>query len=100
MTSDEKLLLIELAEKFREKIQNKGSDVLSVSQRKAAWATPEDFNSHELTSTRSSQQLQKSWGYIQTRRRKQLTEKSGKEEAKEQARQEIKTLLLEKGLNK
>ncbi|KAF5294243.1 hypothetical protein FQR65_LT10829 [Abscondita terminalis] len=69
----EKTILLEIINKYRDRIENKKTDAVSVAQRKAAWQiVASEFNSNSSCNSKTPLQIQKVWENMKSRRRKEL----------------------------
>ncbi|XP_069680116.1 myb/SANT-like DNA-binding domain-containing protein 3 [Periplaneta americana] len=73
-SAEEKTLLINLI-KCKRVIEDKRTDVISLSKKKAAWLEIlQEFNSNEAVTKRSLSQLKKCWDNIKTKRKRELAQ--------------------------
>ncbi|XP_068082569.1 myb/SANT-like DNA-binding domain-containing protein 3 [Anabrus simplex] len=74
-TADEKVYIKELAFRYRDIIENKKSDVVSVSMKKKKWQEiTDEFNMNSQHTKRTAEQVRKCWENMKTKRKQELAQ--------------------------
>ncbi|XP_069671018.1 myb/SANT-like DNA-binding domain-containing protein 3 [Periplaneta americana] len=74
-TAEEKMYINELASRYQDVVENKKSDVVSVSAKRRKWTEiASEFNLNSKHSKRTPQQIKKCWENMKTKRKLELAQ--------------------------